>query len=161
MIERCVLACGAGMKFGDYPKVASFDGVAGFRAHLASLGLEMPCDDIVAAGASSPLAAAVEMDGLRIGGRLAINPMEGWDGGTDGSPSDNTIRRWRRFGSSGAKLIWGGEAVAVSHGARANPNQLVIAPHTHAGLARLRAALLEGHREATGSAEAPLIGLQL
>src|ERR1700676_2904329 len=150
MIERCVLACGAGMKFGDYPKVASFDGVAGFRAHLASLGLEMPCDDIVAAGASSPLAAAVEMDGLRIGGRLAINPMEGWDGGTDGSPSDNTIRRWRRFGSSGAQLIWGGEAVAVRPDGRANPHQLCMTQDTQSALAGLRRTLIEAHREAAG-----------
>ena len=39
--------------------------------------------------------------------------MEGWDGTLDGRPSDLTTRRWRHFGISGAKLIWGGEAVAV------------------------------------------------
>ena len=36
------------------------------------------------------------------------------------------MRRWQNFGRSGAKLIWGGEAVAVRHDGRANPNQLVI-----------------------------------
>jgi 2,4-dienoyl-CoA reductase-like NADH-dependent reductase (Old Yellow Enzyme family) len=87
--------------------------------------------------------------------------MEGWDGGADGNPSEYTLRRWRRFGSSGASLIWGGEAVAVSHDGRANPNQLVIAPHTYAGLAELRAALLESYRETTGLDAVPLIGLQL
>ena len=56
------------------------------------------------------------------------------------------MRRWRRFGTSGASLIWGGEAVAVSHESRANPHQLVIAPHTYAGLAHLRSALLESYR---------------
>ena len=30
-----------------------------------------------------------------------------------GRPSELTFRRWRRFGESGAKLIWGGEAAAV------------------------------------------------
>ena len=65
--------------------------------------------------------------------------MEGWDGTADGEPSDLTTRRWERFGISGAKLIWGGEAVAVQHDGRANPNQLVLTPQTHgaiAGLAR-------------------------
>jgi NADPH2 dehydrogenase len=87
--------------------------------------------------------------------------MEGWDAQADGNPSENTLRRWRRFGSSGAKLIWGSEAVAVSHEGRANPHQLMMAPHTHAGLVRLRAALLEAHREATGSQDPPIVGLQL
>jgi len=149
------------MKFGDYPKVASFGGVAGFRAHLQSLGLDMPCDDIVAGGGDSPLAAPVEVGGLRIGGRLAINPMEGWDGGTDGSPSENTIRRWRRVGSSGAKLIWGGEAVAVRLDGRANPHQLCITEHTQAAIAGLRKALIATHRDAVGDDAGLVIGLQL
>jgi 2,4-dienoyl-CoA reductase-like NADH-dependent reductase (Old Yellow Enzyme family) len=87
--------------------------------------------------------------------------MEGWDGTPDGHPSDHTFRRWQKFGQSGAKLIWGGEAVAVSLSGRANPNQLVIAAGTHADLARLRAVLVEEHRKAMGSEAGLLIGLQL
>ena len=41
-------------------------------------------------------------------------------------PSDKTLRRWHRFGRSGAKLIWGGEAFAVRADGRANPNQLFL-----------------------------------
>jgi 2,4-dienoyl-CoA reductase-like NADH-dependent reductase (Old Yellow Enzyme family) len=89
-------------------------------------------------GADSPLAQPLERQGIRIGNRVAVHPMEGWDGTADGNPSENTIRRWRRFGRSGAKLILGGEAVAVRHDGRANPNQLVIGPHTERGLAHLR-----------------------
>src|SRR5256885_2029132 len=85
----------------------------------------------------------------------------GWDGTPDGQPTENTVRRWRRFGQSGAKLIWGGEAVAVSHCGRANPHQLVIASHTREGLRRLRLALIEEHRQAAGSDDGLLIGLQL
>jgi 2,4-dienoyl-CoA reductase-like NADH-dependent reductase (Old Yellow Enzyme family) len=87
--------------------------------------------------------------------------MEGWDGTQDGNPTEATVRRWRRFGQSGAGLIWGGEAVAVSHDGRANPNQLLIAKHTQNGLVRLRQSLIDEHRAATGSADPPLIGLQL
>jgi NADPH2 dehydrogenase len=36
------------MKFGDYPKAGSLEGVSGFRNYLQSLGIDMPCDDIVA-----------------------------------------------------------------------------------------------------------------
>ena len=49
------------MKFGEYPKVGSLDGVAGFRAHLAALGADMPCDDIVASSSASPLSAPIEV----------------------------------------------------------------------------------------------------
>src|SRR5258708_25554628 len=86
--------------------------------------------------------------------------MEGWDGTADGNPTENTLRRWRRFGQSGAKLIWGGEAVAVSRSGRANPNQLVIAEHTRAGLAQLRAALIAEHKHAAGADAGLLIWLQ-
>jgi 2,4-dienoyl-CoA reductase-like NADH-dependent reductase (Old Yellow Enzyme family) len=71
------------------------------------------------------------------------------------------MRRWRRFGTSGAKLIWGGEAVAVCHEGRANPHQLVIGPYAVADLARLREALINEHQRSTGSIEGLLIGLQL
>ncbi len=63
------------MKFGEYPKVGSFGGVPSFRAHLAALRLDMPCDEIVASGPASPLAAPIEVAGMRIGNRLAVNPM--------------------------------------------------------------------------------------
>ena len=136
------------MKFGDYPKAGSLDGVTGFRNYMQSLGLEMPCDDIVAHGPKSPLAAPIEIDGMKIGHRLAIQPMEGWDCERDGKPSENTRRRWRRFGLSGAKLIWGGEACAVRFDGRANPKQLTMTarePERDRGLARHR------HRRAQGS----------
>jgi 2,4-dienoyl-CoA reductase-like NADH-dependent reductase (Old Yellow Enzyme family) len=87
--------------------------------------------------------------------------MEGWDGTPDGAPGELTVRRWQRFGGSGAKLIWGGEAVAVIHEGRANPNQLVASEHTRAGLARLRSVLIEEHVRAVGSDRGLLIGLQL
>ena len=71
--------------------------------------------------------------------------MEGWDGDADGHPTDLVRRRWRRFGESGAKLVWGGEAVAVTHDGRANPRQLVIDRSTVDELAALRAELVDAH----------------
>jgi NADPH2 dehydrogenase len=142
-------------------RLGSVKDVSHFRNHLRTLKLDIPCDDSVVVGSASPLRSPIERDAIKIGNRIAVHPMEGWDGTADGNPSEHTIRRWRHFGRSGAKLIWGGEAVAVTHQGRANPNQLVIASHTLKGLEELRRVLIEEHRDATGSQDGLLIGLQL
>src|SRR5262245_25958751 len=87
--------------------------------------------------------------------------MEGWDGSEDGKPSDLTVRRWKHFGESGAKLIWGGEAVAVRHDGRANPNQLVSSDETNGELEKLRKILVAAHEERCGRSDDLLVGLQL
>jgi len=142
-------------------RLGTVKNVANFQAHLRTLNLTIPCDDELITGEQSPLRQPLVSGEIRIGNRIAVQPMEGWDGTADGNPSEHTIRRWQRFGCSGAKLIWGGEAVAVSHEARANPNQLVAAPHTQEGLANLRRTLMEHHRMTTGFDDGLLIGLQL
>ncbi len=149
------------MKTLEIVRLGSVRDPARFQEYVNSLGLAIPCDRELIRSSDSPLAQPLERAGIHIGNRFAIHPMEGWDGTPDGNPTEHTIRRWRRFGSSGAKLIWGGEAVAVCHSGRANPNQLVLASHTRKGLAGLRATLIEEHRRATGSVEGLLIGLQL
>ena len=107
-------------------RVAGLRTAGEFRAALEALGVSLAFDEVVEHGEGSPLAAPLTWRGRVIGNRFAILPMEGWDGTEDGKPSDLTIRRWERFGTSGAKLIWGGEAAAVRFDGRANPNQLVI-----------------------------------
>ncbi|HEU5018620.1 MAG TPA: hypothetical protein VFT69_11695 [Pseudolabrys sp.] len=150
------------MKFGDYPKAGSLDGVAGFRNYVQSLGLDIPCDDIVAHGKHSPLGAPLEFEGMTIGHRLAVHPMEGWDCERDGRPSDNTKRRWRRFGLSGAKFLWGGEACAVRPDGRANPKQLTMTEESQGDIAALRESVIAAHKETTGeNADDVIIGLQL
>ena len=149
------------MNAREIVRLGSLRDVAHFKESLRSLRLAIPCDDKLVSGSESPLALPIVREGIRIGNRIAIHPMEGWDGTTDGNPSESTIRRWRRFGTSGAKLIWGGEAVAVRHDGRANPNQLLMGPHTHKGLAHLRAVLIEEHRRVAGSDDGLMIGLQL
>ncbi len=146
-----------------WPRVASFKTAEAFRGHLARSGLAIELDDVLEAPASSPLARPLEVDGVCVGNRFCILPMEGWDGTREGAPSDLTRRRWRNFGRSGAKLIWGGEAVAVRPDGRANPNQLLMAESTLADLEALRRTLIAAHRESFGPrAEGDLyIGLQL
>ena len=146
-----------------FPRVAALKTADAFRAHLRACGARIEFDDVMAAPSESPLARSFTLDGVRVGNRFCILPMEGWDGTRDGEPSDLTTRRWQRFGTSGAKLIWGGEAVAVRYDGRANPNQLMLTPATLPSIARLRDTLVQSHRERFGAnADADLyVGLQL
>src|SRR3972149_6082174 len=122
----------------SYPKVAQLKNVAAFRARLEELGLWLPCDErILSANEGSPLAAPMRVAGFEVGNRWCIHPMEGWDANRDGSPSEHTLRRWRNFGRSGAKLIWGGEAAAVRPDGRANPNQTLANESNRRGVTRL------------------------
>jgi 2,4-dienoyl-CoA reductase-like NADH-dependent reductase (Old Yellow Enzyme family) len=145
-------------------RIPSLKTVADFRAHVASLGIELPCEETIVTGTNSPLAQPLEglrINGKRIANRFAIQPMEGWDGTTEGGITDDVLRRWQRFGESGAKLIWGGEAMAVRPDGRANPNQLIINEPNKAGLAKLRESLLAAHKERFGNTEDLVIGFQL
>ena len=132
------------------------------RQHLAAIGLTLPFDEDVQTGPAAPLARPYRLrDGFAIGNRWCIQPMEGWDGTADGRPTELTHRRWRRFGQSGAKLIWGGEAVAVCHAGRANPCQLVINEANLSHLTALRQTLVEAHEASFGTSQDLLVGLQL
>jgi NADPH2 dehydrogenase len=144
-----------------YPPIGGHKSVAEFKAHVASLALSIPCDEELIVGPSSPLAQPIKLDDRQIGNRFCIHPMEGWDGTVDGKPTEATLRRWRNFGLSGAKLIWGGEAVAVRHEGRANPNQLLMSEQNKSGLAELRATVLKAHREVCETQDDLFIGLQL
>ena len=133
-----------------------------FLEYLDRLGVNLPFDESLLTGASSPLAQPYRLaNGFTIGNRFCILPMEGWDGSADGRPSDLTLRRWKNFGRSGAKLIWGGEAAAVRHDGRANPNQLMINEHTLRDLESLRQALVAEHTTFNDSSDDLLVGLQL
>ena len=109
-----------------YPKIAGLKEVSALRSRLAELGVELPLDDeILTAAAGSPLSQPIEVGGFKVGNRWCIHPMEGWDANPDGSPTEFTLRRWRNFGLSGAKLIWGGAAAADASAAnRAKPSPL-------------------------------------
>ena len=147
----------------DFPRVASFKTAAAFRSHLRAIGAGIEFDDALDPPAVTPLGRSFDLDGIRVGNRFCILPMEGWDGTAEGEPSDLTRRRWQHFGVSGAKFIWGGEAVAVQHDGRANPRQVTLSSKTQRAITGLRDTLVAAHRERFGAnADRDLfIGLQL
>jgi len=146
-----------------YVRVAALKTADLFKRHLTSSRIDLGFDDALLPPGESPFAQPFVDGSIRVGNRFCVLPMEGWDGTTSGEPSELTRRRWQRFGTSGAKLIWGGEAVAVRHDGRANPNQLLISEQTEPALASLRDELVSAHRARFGAnADADLyLGLQL
>jgi NADPH2 dehydrogenase len=135
-----------------------------FAEHIQSLGAQLDFDAEVQTGPnapfSKPYSLIIDRSSLVLSNRFCVLPMEGWDGTTDGNPTDLTRRRWGRFGQSGAKLIWGGEAVAVLPEERANPNQFLINEANLSALASLRGSLVDAHAERRHTDDL-YIGLQL
>lgn len=147
-----------------FVRLPSLKTPARFQAHLTSLELEIPCDAELLLGEDSPLRKSISKTSVNqkiIGNRWAIHPMEGWDANPDGSPSEEVQRRWRRFGQSGAKLICGGEAMAVCPEGRANPRQLMIDSQNQSALCDLRKMLVETHRKRFGKTDDLVVGFQL
>jgi 2,4-dienoyl-CoA reductase-like NADH-dependent reductase (Old Yellow Enzyme family) len=122
----------------DFPQVKNLKNADAFLAHLDTLGITLPFADPPDVDV---LAAPIDIAGRECANRFCILPMEGWDGTDDGRPTDLVRRRWERFGTSGAGLVWGGEAFAVRPDGRANPHQLCLGSSSGDDLAELRGLL--------------------
>ena len=108
----------------------------------------------------SILAKPVQAGSLLIPNSLAVHPMEGCDGDSQGRPGKLTLRRYERFAAGGAGLLWV-EATAVMPEARANPRQLWLHEKNkdsfRAMVERIRQAAAEGN----GPKHRPAMVLQL
>lgn len=145
----------------SYPRITKFKTHDQFQARLDELELNLPCATEIRTDVDAPLAQPLGSVAGSIGNRFCILPMEGWDGTKDGKPTALTKRRWKNFGLSGAKLIWGGEAVAVRHDGRANPNQLLMTEDNLSEIEGLRTLLTQTHQEHFSSTDDLCVGLQL
>lgn len=151
----------------SFRKVAQYRSAADLQQRLSELSLGLAIDtEIVSAEQGSPLAKPLTCQLTRsrevtIGNRWCIHPMEGWDANRDGSPTSYTLRRWERFGESGAKWIWGGEAAAVRPDGRANANQTMAIESNREGLSQLLSTLKRAHEQLGEATDDLLVGLQL
>lgn len=143
-----------------YKRIAQLKTPGAFREYLEEIGANISFDEHMA-GPSALGKPYRHPLGKTIGNRCCVLPMEGWDGTPDGRPSDYTRRRWHRFAISGAKLLWGCEAVAVTHEGRANPNQLLLNGKTYDDLARLFQQLIADHEKQFDTSDDLHVGLQL
>jgi 2,4-dienoyl-CoA reductase-like NADH-dependent reductase (Old Yellow Enzyme family) len=149
------------LKHVSFPPVPSFKTAAAFKTHLATLPIPLACDDALQPPEQSALARPLEIEGRTIGNRFCIHAMGGLDGTGDGKATELVTRRWVNFGRSGAKLIWGGEAVAISRESRDSPFQLYYHPDNRASHERLLRDLRSAHRERFGTTDDLLVGVQI
>ena len=116
--------------------------------------------DVDAVEDISILAEPVQAGSLVIPNSLAVHPMEGCDGDSEGRPGRLTARRYERFAAGGAGLIWG-EATAVVPEARANPRQLWLHEKSKSSFAAMAKRIREVAAESMGHKHRPVIVMQL
>jgi len=145
-----------------YTRVAQLKTPEAFSDYCQSIQAKVPFDPKWEVGNENKFSDAYQLNsGFKIGNRFCILPMEGWDGTEDGKPTEHTIRRWENFALSGAKLLWGCEAVAVQHEGRANPNQLLMSEDNLPDIQHLYDTVVKTHKEKFGTVDDLLVGLQL
>jgi 2,4-dienoyl-CoA reductase-like NADH-dependent reductase (Old Yellow Enzyme family) len=145
-----------------YSRVAQLKTAADFAKYLEDNQVDLKFDEELLPKEISPFNKAISLkSGKTIGNSLSILPMEGWDGTADGKPTHFTLKRWENFAISGAKLLWGCEAVAVTHEGRANPRQLTINEANIGDLEGMLQMVLDKHAEKFGTSDDLLVGLQL
>ncbi|OGV34183.1 MAG: NADH:flavin oxidoreductase [Lentisphaerae bacterium GWF2_45_14] len=144
----------------EYRKMASIKSASEFSNYASSINLNIPIDEKIETGDNAPLRQTVTINGKTIGNRFCVLPMEGWDC-PGGHPSDFTRRRWKNFGISGAKLIWGAEAAATRDDGMSNPGQLRISEATLSEIAEMREMLCSSHKERFETSDDLYVGLQL
>ena len=92
------------------------------RAAIDRLGLSVPVSEDISVLAKP---VALPQSSVTLSNSLIVHPMEGFDGGYDGAPTDLTFRRYTRFAQSGASMAWS-EAIAVCHEGQSSARQLRI-----------------------------------
>lgn len=81
----------------------------------------------------------IKVGAYKIENRVLLQPMEGCDCNSDGSPSELTIEKYKKAAKSGAGIVWF-EANAVCPEGRTNPRQMML---TEENIESFRALLAE------------------
>ncbi len=110
----------------SYPLLKTYDEL---QSELARLGMEIPLSDDMSVLAA-PLtfgntAASGWKKSFTLPNRFVVQPMEGFDSGPNGEPTELGFRRYERFAAGGAGLVWF-EATAILPEARSNEQQFWI-----------------------------------
>jgi len=108
----------------------------------------------------SILAEPIDLGQLVLPNSLAVHPMEGCDADGQGRPGELTRRRYRRFASGGAGLIWA-EAAAVVPEGRANPRQLWLNETSKEGFRQLVLLIRRQAAQSNGADHRPVVVVQL
>ncbi len=132
-----------------------FKTAEGLIRKARALGLDLPFDSEVGA-----LFRPLTIGARTVPNRIAVQPMEGSDGGTDGAPGELTLRRYRRYAEGGSGLIWF-EATAITPDGRSNPHNLMLTRDTQPAFRALVDATRAAAAAALGPAHRPFLVLQI
>jgi 2,4-dienoyl-CoA reductase-like NADH-dependent reductase (Old Yellow Enzyme family) len=144
-----------GTDFMEAHRKFKFSSIGDLQQKLEKVGIDLPL-----AEDTSVLKQPLSLEKNIIPNRMVIHPMEGCDGDGEGHPGELTRRRYRRFASGGAGLLWF-EATAVVAEGRANPRQLLITKKTAKSLALLLQEALTAAANKNGSDRKPYTVVQL
>jgi 2,4-dienoyl-CoA reductase-like NADH-dependent reductase (Old Yellow Enzyme family) len=128
---------------------------AGIEAKANELGIKLPWSEDIFI-----LAQPVRAGSLVIPNSLAVHPMEGADGDSEGCPGELTLRRYKRFAAGGSGILWV-EAIAVVPEGRANPRQLWLHDKSKDAFANMVAEARKAAKVSIGSQHHPIIVAQL
>lgn len=123
------------------------------RAEAGRLDVQLPVDTDL-----SVLGESLAVGTFETANRFVIHPMEGFDSEPDGSPSELSFRRYRRYAAGGSGLIWV-EATSVVHEGRSNKGQLCLHEKNEDAFRRLVGEVRRIARERRGLN--PVLVLQL
>lgn len=101
-------------------EVFRFKSLEEITEKISDLGVDIELSEDL-----SPLAQSKKIGHLVAPNSIAVLPMEGCDSEPDGSPSELVERRYMRFASGGAGLLWW-EACAVVPEGKANELQMML-----------------------------------
>jgi 2,4-dienoyl-CoA reductase-like NADH-dependent reductase (Old Yellow Enzyme family) len=132
-----------------------FKTAEGLLRKAAALDISLPFDHDVGA-LLQPLAIGAHA----VPNRIAVQPMEGCDGDTDGSPGELTTRRYCRYAEGGSGLIWF-EATAILPEGRSNPRNLMLTRESLPGFRALVDATRQAAAAALGPGHRPFLVLQV
>ncbi len=132
-----------------------YDSLENLKKDAADAGIELP----FATGVKT-LLSSLTIAGKTVPNRIVAQPMEGCDSEPDGSPSDLTVRRYRRFARGGAGMLWF-EANAVVPEGKANPRHMMLTAENLPAFKGMVDSALGEAREGLGSGHRPYTILQL
>ena len=124
-------------------------------------------EDILRAGVELPVAQQLDilktplpLHGKLLPNRMAIHPMEGCDGTSEGAPDELSFRRYERFGAGGAGVLWV-EACAVTRQGRSNARHLYLHDENLSEFKKLFNNMMDTAKTASGNDFKPYAVLQL
>jgi NADPH-dependent glutamate synthase beta subunit-like oxidoreductase/2,4-dienoyl-CoA reductase-like NADH-dependent reductase (Old Yellow Enzyme family) len=141
------------------PNAFSFRGIEALKNEIRRLGIDIPVQDDVQNDIML-LMQSLTIEGKTVPNRFCLQPMEGCDGESDGSPGELTYRRYIRFARGGSGMIWV-EATAVVSEGRANLRQLWITDKNLPAFKKLADDIRANAVDENGNSIKPFLILQL